>query len=274
MGLLLKGHDVEVTSMYVKGPSKGEGDEDEEKIERELDQIQSDLDLPKSHVRRVVREVKGDVASMIVAEAEQNYDVVVIGTTGPRSGGEGPLFTEMVDDLIREAPCPTLIVRAGTQGGDGKAQAEGGENADPADRLELRRLLLPVSGSDSDREAAEVAFSLGRHGDIVVDVVHVVRGGERRARLSDEEAIESAVEVGRDIVGGLAELGHTLGATVHTDVIVADHDEEAIVERAEQGVDLIVLASSRSEVTQRAFLGHHVDYVVRHASCPVLVVNS
>jgi nucleotide-binding universal stress UspA family protein len=57
-------------------------------------------------------------------------------------------------------------------------------------------------------------------------------------------------------------------------VVVADHDEEAIVERAKDGVDLVVLASSRSDVTQRAFLGHHVDYVVRHASCAVLVVNS
>ena len=80
--------------------------------------------------------------------------------------------------------------------------------------------------------------------------------------------------IGEAGVAKLAHLGHTLGATVHTDVVVADHDEEAIVERAQHDVDLVVMASSRSRVTQRAFLGHHVDYVVRHASCPVLVVNS
>ena len=265
VGRLVAEHEVEVTSMYVKRPDG----EDDDGIDSELDHLQSVLDLPEREVRRVVREVEGNVAEAIVNEAEQNYDVLVIGTTA-RSGGEGPMFTEMVDDLIREAPCPMLIVRAAKEE-DG--DEESGDGA-ATDAFELRRILLPVGGSDADRPAAEVAFSLGRHGEVVVDVVHAVRGGESGVELSDDEAVDSAVAVGRDLVGKLAELGHTLGATVHTDVIVADHDEEAIVERAQSGVDLIVLAGDRSPVTQRAFLGHQVDYVVRHAACAVLVVNA
>jgi nucleotide-binding universal stress UspA family protein len=266
VGLLVAEHEVEVTSMYVKRP---DDDDTDDTIETELDQIESRLDLPQRDVRRVVREVEGDVAEAIVDEADQNYDILVIGTTA-RSGGEGPLFTDMVDNLIHEAPCPMLIVRAAT---DGDAGDEGGEPS-TTDAIELHRILLPVGGSEADRQAAEVAFSLGRHGDVVVDVVHVVRGGEGGVHLSDDETVQSAVEVGRDLVSKLAELGHTLGATVHTDVVVADHDEEAIVERAQSGVDLVVLASDRSPVTQRAFLGHQVDYVVRHAACAVLVVNA
>ena len=66
--------------------------------------------------------------------------------------------------------------------------------------------------------------------------------------------------------------GH--GATVHTDVLVADQPEHAIVERAERVADLIVLASSRKPVTQRAFVGDRIDYVVANARCPLVVVGA
>jgi nucleotide-binding universal stress UspA family protein len=125
-----------------------------------------------------------------------------------------------------------------------------------------------------DRAAAEVAFSLGSDSQAIVDVVHVVRGGELQSRISDEETTRSAMQVGEELVASVAELGHHLGATVHTQVVVADHEEEALVERARSGIDLIVLAASRAPVTQRAFFGHHIDHVLRNAPCPVVVVSS
>jgi Kef-type K+ transport system membrane component KefB/nucleotide-binding universal stress UspA family protein len=275
VGLLTADQDVEVTAMYVspdgKAQEKGAGD-------KALDGVQESLDLPKSHVRRVDRgadegeeQTYGDA---VLAELEKGFDLLVIGSSGRRAGSEGSLFSNDVDRLVQDAPCPVLIVRTphdeDADGGD-----EDGDDHRDEDDLQLRRILLPVTGDDADRYAAEVAFGLARDRDVVVDVVHVVRGGERRARLSDEEAIEEARGVGEDLVGKIAELGHTLGATVHTEVTVADHDEEAIVDRAEsEHVDLVVMASSQAAVSQRAFFGHRVDYVVRHAPCPVLVVST
>jgi nucleotide-binding universal stress UspA family protein len=217
----------------------------------------------------VVRDEDGQLGNVVLAEAEKGYDLLVIGTTGQRGGSKGPTFTEVADDVIQEAPCPVLIVRVPSSDGDRDA-----DGADGAESMELRHVLLPVFGGESDRYAAEVAFGLARDRDTVVNVVHIVRGGERRARLSDDEAVQSAVEVGEDLLGQTAELGHTLGATVHTDVVVADHEDEAIVEQAGNDTDLIVLASNRAAGSRRAFLGHHVDYVLRHADCPVVVVSS
>jgi len=171
-----------------------------------------------------------------------------------------------ISDLARDAPCPVLIVRTAGPGADEDA-SESADSGDESDPLDLHRILLPVTGADTDRHAAEIAFALAADRDMVVDVVHVVRGGDRRARLSDDEAIQEAQQVGEDLVGKIAELGHTLGATVHTEVVVADHDEESIVDRAESNVDLIVLARSQAQVSQRASVGHRVDYVVRHAPC-------
>ena len=269
VGLLASEQDVEVTTMHVRHLNESEGEESEEQVKAELEQLEAQLDLPKSQLRRVVRNEDGQLGSVVLAEAEKGYDLLVIGTTGQRSGSKGPTFTEVADDVIQEAPCPVLIVRAPSTG-DG----QDGDTAEDVESVQLRRVLLPVSGAESDRNAAEVAFALARERDMVVDVVHIVRGGERRARLSDDEAVQSAVEIGEDLVGQTAELGHTLGATVHTDVVVADHEDEAIVEQAGSETDLIVLASNRTAGSRRAFLGHHVDYVLRHADCPVVVVSS
>ena len=81
-----------------------------------------------------------------------------------------------------------------------------------------------------------------------------------------------AVQIGEDILAKTGALGEAMGVTVNTDVIVADHPEEAIVERAEGGADLVVMASARKPITQRAFFGHRIDYVISHARCPVAVV--
>jgi nucleotide-binding universal stress UspA family protein len=151
--------------------------------------------------------------------------------------------------------------------------ANGGHQAE-VDRLTGGHVLVPMSGSDADKYAAEVAFSMAAGTDTVVDVVHVVSGPQHTLRLGGDEAVMHAVEIGEDMVSGIAELGRSMGATVNTDVLVADHPENAIVERAERRADLVVLASSRKPVTQRAFFGHRIDYVVANAPCPVVVVGA
>ena len=56
------------------------------------------------------------------------------------------------------------------------------------------------------------------------------------------------------------------------ELLLADHPDEAIVERVAQGADLVVMASARRPSTHRAFFGHRIDYVISHAECPVAVV--
>ena len=80
------------------------------------------------------------------------------------------------------------------------------------------------------------------------------------------------MKIGEDIVAKTGRVGEAMGATVNTDVLVADHPEEAIVERAGLGADLVGMASARRPSTHRAFFGHRIDYVISHAECPVAVV--
>lgn len=173
------------------------------------------------------------------------------------------LFKPFVDEIIVDAPCPLLIVASH----DGEPDQDGGE-------LPLRHILLPVRGTEGDRRAAEVAFWLARaDDDIIVDVVHVVSRPEHETRVDEDESLAEAVEIGEQLVEDIAELGHSMGATVHTEVLVADQTMTKLVEYATDRADLIVLSSDRRSASQRAFLGHGTEYVLREAPCPVAIVN-
>jgi nucleotide-binding universal stress UspA family protein len=107
-----------------------------------------------------------------------------------------------------------------------------------------------------------------------VDVLHWVSAPRRRLRAGWDDATRHAVDIGQDLVGKVAEFGEQLGARVHTKVGVAAVPEEAFIEHARRHPGLIVLESTRSPVRRRAFFGHEVDYLLRHAPCPVALISA
>ena len=184
----------------------------------------------------------------------------MLAGTERRTSGESSLFDRFLDDVIQDTPCPLLIVTSPDDQGAWLDHVSGGH------------ILVPISGSDADRTAAEVAFTIAAGTDMVVDLIHVVSGPQHMVRVNGDRAVLHAVDIGEDMVAKIAELGRSMDAQVRADVLVADHPERAIVERAQRGTHLVVFASSRRPVTQRAFFGHRIDHIVGHTPCPVVVV--
>lgn len=250
--LLVEEEDVEVTSLALQEPGNGRGGK------RPRTAVHEELE----DARSIARVDDGRPSEAILGEAQRGYDLLVLGAKTRGTNGDGPLFEHFVDDVIQEAPCPLLVVSSR-------------EDDDPAARLEQlshSRILVPTSGTDVDRYAAEVGFTIAARGDAEVDLVHVVSRAQHELRLGSDRAIDHAIKIGEDILARTSELGEAMGLRVNTDVLVADHPEQAIVERAGQGADLVVMATGRKPTTHRAFFGHRIDYVVSHAPCPVAVV--
>jgi nucleotide-binding universal stress UspA family protein len=259
VGLMINEEDVELTKIHVLASSNNNlSCVDGRGVKRDH------IDGHFVDVRSVARSDNGNgVSSVVLSEAERGYDLLVIGATERRGNGDGPLFNRFVDDIIQNSPCPLMIVSARTE-----------QLANHLNLLSLRHILLPINGSENDRYAAEVAFSIARNrADIVVDVVHVVNGPQHTSRLGEERAVLHAMELGEDLLSKIAEIGHSMRATVRTDVLVADSPSNAIIERAQRRADLIVLSSNRRPVTQRAFFGHGTDHILRESPCPVAVVS-
>jgi Kef-type K+ transport system membrane component KefB/nucleotide-binding universal stress UspA family protein len=258
-GLMLAEEDVEVTSLSLTPNGDGEGRSKSDAAERAKAALEeTDLDA-----RAVVRKEDGKPSEVILAEAKKGYDLLVLSARERKSKGDGSLFERYVDDVIQESPCSLLVLST-------PAEDERGIDAE---RLRGGNILVPISGSDADRYAAEVAFSLGAANDATVDLIHVVSARQHERRMGTEESVLHAVDIGEDILDRMAEMGRAMEAEVTTDVLVADHPEWAIVERAEHHADLVVLATGRKPVTQRAFFGHRIDYIVEHAPCPVAIVS-
>lgn len=140
-------------------------------------------------------------------------------------------------------------------------------HARPIQAVMLATDLGPASSGATD-QAIEIAARLGARLVItsVVDPESPGRDGpERRIdqiRARQEEGVQAIVQQAQ-----------SSGARA-TFLVWEGTPGEAIVSAAEaEGADLIVVGTHGRNLVGRFLLGSVSDYVVRHASCPVLVVR-
>jgi Kef-type K+ transport system membrane component KefB len=158
VGLMLRGEDVEVTTMQLEAAADP-GDESAGADDQDLEQVVGELSVESHNARTLTLPDDGRLDQDVLAEVGRGYDLVVIGTGALRSsehslrepngsGGtalrprwptrpgtrppaqpsapgheagyperpqkgspfQGPLFSELVDQLIHHARCPIFIV--------------------------------------------------------------------------------------------------------------------------------------------------------------------
>jgi Kef-type K+ transport system membrane component KefB len=208
--------------------------------------------IPRRHEVATKVIVDDEPVTRILEECARDYDMMLIGAS-ERVADSPFLFNPVVDDLVRLAPCTTLVVRPGVA---------------PM-RWPPRRILVPVDGKSGSRRAAEVAMALSDLESELV-VLNVVAGG-RDARLKTAHPA-MRFEIGREIVDEVRVGGEELGLGVVTEVVMGDDAVAAILDVAAD-VDLLVLGTSVRPASARLFLGPKVEHILRHAPCPVIVVN-
>lgn len=191
--------------------------------------------------------VSDDPVAAILREAEGDYDLMVLGAPAPNAATE-ELFGRPIDDLVKLSPCPTLIVRA-----VGETLA-----------WQPEKILVPTNGTRAARRAAELAFALAGE-DAEVEGLHVVTTTTVRTR--DDLAV--------DITAELEEMAGALGQYSHTKIRHHDTAEQGILSYvAETKPDLMVLGTGVRAGTARLHLGPRVEFLVRHAPCAVIVINT
>lgn len=295
LGLMTRDADIEVTAMYLQEPDDDERspgrfrvwlrfvlehlrlraatgtppEPEERPVPAEaaecLDRMQRQYDPTGDRsIRRIVRQERRSLRESIITEAERDFDLLVVGTAERGARPDDPPFGDVVDEIIRDAPCPCMAVHANVDG------------VEALEETSLQRILLPTTGAEFNRNAAEVAFAIARNRNALVEVVHVVNEPRIDDRFVDEPDLEEARRIGEEIVNEEAQLGRELGAEVTTRVIVSDEDpEDVIVDLStEQDDDLIVMGASVRSISQRAFLGHTSESIIRNADASVAVVAS
>lgn len=201
--------------------------------------------------------VEGGVVDAILDEAQKDYDLIILGAT-EKPGDDGTLFNPVTDQIVRLAPCPTLVVK--------------GVRVD--EHWPPKRILVPTNGSVASRYAAEVAFALAQNGGAAVTIMSVVEGEKRGDYRFDSAMRERQLDNARGSVAALAQLAEVQGVHAETQVLSGASPESVVLDYAGRGMfDLIVLGTDLRSSSERIFLGSRVEAVLDGAECPVVVVN-
>ena len=136
---------------------------------------------------------------------------------------------------------------------------------------DFERILVPMKLGDIGEEMVATAIALAKERGAAIEAITVVRV-PRKFQLEGELPSDVAARVDASLEEARA-LGADHGVDVHGDVVRARSIGHAIVDEAERRhADLIVLGSSPRWRRQSRFFSPTVDFVLRHASCEVLVV--
>ncbi len=167
-------------------------------------------------------------AGGIAEEAAKGYDLTVVGREPALKPGGG--FAPEIAAILAELEAPRVVV-----------VARGVLRADPS--TGPLRILVPVTGSEASRRAAEFAFALARQRDATVTVLYVSAPANRQAR--DGAPLLGRPETSRALERGIfAEIeakAAQQNLRLRTRVRIADAPAEAILRQMRRAVHTLVV---------------------------------
>ena len=219
-----------------------------------------------------------DAAGTVLTEAKKGYDMIFLGlgrpVEAPEAPGEGNpdedeahhgTFRRQLEAVLREFDGPTAIAVAR------------GEPL-PADPLPagLLNVLVPTTGTDYSRRAAEVAVAIAKAAGGQVTALHVARPPDDNdlRRHSPERRLRTGRALVA-LVGEVETLGRREGVPVTARVITRRGQDDAILRQVERGGhNLVVLGVKARPSGERLFFGHSTTALIEQIPCALLVVKS
>lgn len=139
----------------------------------------------------------------------------------------------------------------------------------------IRTVLLATDLQPASEPATSEALSLAAALSARLLVVSVIDPGQRRLPgVKSEVRVDQIRERREAAAQGLVAHGREMGADVSFLVWEGDPGEAIVEAAAAEGADLIVVGSRGHGAVGRFLIGSVSDHVVRHATCPVMVVRA
>jgi nucleotide-binding universal stress UspA family protein len=200
--------------------------------------------------------------SICEAAREQKADLIVIGTHG-FTGLKRMLLGSTAERVVRHAPCSVLTVH--------------GQHArNTKSTRKPKKILVPTDFSKPAEEALGSAVEIARQFQMRLQLLYVVPIHYATGEYDAVDFAMLAVEQKKFGQKQLAKISGSLAAKKIPVTTAIRHGRPAteIVEAAEEmDADLIAISTHGLTGWRRAVLGSTTEEVVRHATCPVLVVR-
>lgn len=202
----------------------------------------------------------GRAADEIVTQAQALTVDLIVMSAHVGSGGKNVLLRTTTERVVRQSPCPVLVV----------ARDQVKDFLKTPEQFPLqtcKRILLPLELSANDREALAYATAIARENGARLHLLHCVTG----AGGGTDEAVASAEERVAAWLGSELRWPVEYEATIWSNVPLLN----ALLQEAKlSNIDLIVLPARDGAWFRRHRLWSITDGILRHAPCPVLSVSA
>ena len=260
-GLVAGSRGMPITLLPLDGANQKPTENKEAESEHVIDEIikaaasgatRSMSDEPTS-VEVTIRPALGPThEEAITIEAKKGYDLLFIGLEKMKTPSGA--FNSRIDEMAAAFEGPMAIV-----------MAQGKQLEEPTPTT--LGVLVPITGTDVSRRAAEIAFSLGK--GATVTALYVEQKGWAKAgsgRLSRRQA--------RTILNDIAELASRYNVKIETRRVSDVRPANAILNEAKAGAhDLIVMGVSRRP-GERLYFGDTPTAVLAKSPCSLLFLST
>ncbi|PYI87539.1 MAG: hypothetical protein DMF03_13175 [Verrucomicrobia bacterium] len=201
---------------------------------------------------------------------DRGIDLIVTSTRG-NTGLKHLVLGSTAERIVRYSPCPVLIIRPF----DRKKKA--GRNA--RRELNFGKILVPIDFSECSIKGLAYAKALAKQFRSKLVLLHSVAlqyyiAADEYARYDFPLVIKQVEKRSRDQMRNLIEKTDWDGIEVESSLQIGHAGEQICARAIDHGADVIVTSTHGRTGFKHVLLGSTAEYVVRHASCPVLVVPS
>jgi len=190
--------------------------------------------------------VENSPVEAILAETEaQDIDFVVMGTAG-KSGMKRFTMGSIAEGVTREAKIPVLTIRDKSRG--------------PVAEPKLERILVPVNYTKPTVDSLKTAACLAQIIGAELLITHIVETDDYDEKIAKEQLCKWVPDQTQE--------------KCHYDTVVRKGNAaEQIVQLAvDEKADMVVIAAVHRPFLETTIIGTTSERVMRHATCPVLVV--
>lgn len=201
-----------------------------------------------------------------------DINLIVMSTRG-NTGLKHLALGSTAERVVRYSPCPVLVLH----GVDRKKAA--GAKAKGTSGLDFTRILVPIDFSDCSMRGLAYAKALAKQFGSKLVLLNSVAlqyyiTSDEYARYDWPLLMEQAEKSSRNQMRDLMEKTDWDGIEVESSLQIGHAGQQICARALEQKADLIVTSTHGTTGFKHILVGSTAEYVVRHATCPVLVVPS
>jgi nucleotide-binding universal stress UspA family protein len=204
---------------------------------------------------------------------DRGIDLIVLSTRG-KTGLKHLVLGSTAERVVRYSHCPVLVVRSVD------LKKKGGSNGKMT-RRELRfgKILVPIDFSECSMKGLAYAKALARQFGSKLVLLNSVAlqyfvTSDEYARYDFPLLMQQAERASRLQMRNLVENKDWDGIEVESSLQIGHAGQQICARAIEHQADLIVTSTHGTTGFKHILMGSTAEYVVRHATCHVLVVPS